>query len=137
MNAKKTIRGPAEIEAARRRFAQWREGRKSGSAIPEPLWAEAVELAGRFGISRIARALGLGYYSLKERVEPRTACPAASPPAAGAPAFVELAAGPRAGTAECLLEWEDADGAKMRLHLKGVETPVLAALSRSFWEGRR
>jgi hypothetical protein len=31
------------------------------------------------------------------------------------------------------LELEDAGGAKMRVHLKGVEAPDITALSRSFW----
>jgi hypothetical protein len=55
----------------------------------------------------------------------------------GKPAFLELAIPSQAGAGECLLEWEDAAGAKMRLHLKGVEVPDLVALSRSFWEGLR
>lgn len=57
MNATIATRCPAEIEATRRRFERWPEGRKSMSPIPELLWAEAVKLAGRFGISRIAQTL--------------------------------------------------------------------------------
>jgi len=38
------------------------------------------------------------------------------------------------GCGECTLELEDAGGAKLRVHLKGFETPDLAALSRSFWQ---
>ena len=40
-----------------------------------------------------------------------------------------------AGFCECTLELEDAEGAKMRVYLKGVAMPDLAALSRSFWRG--
>ena len=36
-------------------------------------------------------------------------------------------------TQECILELEDVAGAKMRIHIKGMEAPDLAALSRSFW----
>ena len=32
-----------------------------------------------------------------------------------------------------ILELEDVEGAKMRLHFKGIEAPDLAALSRSLW----
>ena len=48
--------------------------------------------------------------------------------------FVELA--PllcRSRPCECILELENAGGAKMRIHLKGVAMPDLAALSQSFW----
>jgi hypothetical protein len=38
-----------------------------------------------------------------------------------------------AGPCQCIVEWEDAAGAKMRMELKGTATPDLAALSRSFW----
>ena len=56
------------------------------------------------------------------------------------PAFLELApsaihecvAAP-AGPCQCMVEWEDAAGAKMRVELKGAPMPDLAALSRSFW----
>ena len=51
--------------------------------------------------------------------------------------FVELALRrhglPAVGHCECTLELENAGGAKMRVHLKGIATPDLAALSRSFW----
>ena len=137
MNATKTAEVPAEVEAVRQRFEQWRQTRKAGTPIPESLWAAAVRLAGRYGISRTARALRVGYYSLQERVEREMACAAASSPTLSEPAFLELAVPLRPGTGECLLEWEDGGGAKMRVHLQGVAAPDLVALSRSFWEGRR
>jgi len=40
-----------------------------------------------------------------------------------------------ADSCECTLELEDTDGAKMRLHLRGVAAPDLIALSRSFYQG--
>ena len=47
--------------------------------------------------------------------------------------FLELPAPVWSGCGECTLELENAGGAKMRVHLKGVEAPDLAALARSFW----
>ena len=47
--------------------------------------------------------------------------------------FFEWSAPPWPGGGECVLELEDPGGAKMRVHLKGVQAPDLAALSRSFW----
>lgn len=128
---------PADLESSRRRFEQWRQRRKDHAPIPDALWAEAVTLAGRYGVSRTARALRVGYRSLQQRVERKADCLASSSPLLGEPGFLELAIPSQAGVGECLLEWEDAAGAKMRLHLKGVEVPDLVALSRSFWEGLR
>lgn len=107
-----------------------------------------MKAAGEYGLNPTAQALGLDYYSLKKRVE--AACSrrvaegkSASHSMSGLQAipaddqamaaFVELAAAPPGGTPECVLELEDPGGAKMRVHLKGVEAPDLAALSRSFW----
>jgi hypothetical protein len=97
------------------------------------LWTAAVKVAGAYGIHRTCRALRLDYYSLKERVEQRSA-PAADPAESTVAApFLELAPSAFAGSCECTLELEDATGSKMRVCLKGVATPDLAAISRSFW----
>jgi len=137
MTTKRTANLPAELESGRREFEQWRRGRKLHTPIPEWLWARTVKLAGKYGVSRTARILRVGYYSLQERVERATACSPASSPRGSEPAFLELAVPSAAGTAECLVEWEDPTGAKMRIQLKGVQVPDLVALSRSFWEGQR
>ena len=47
--------------------------------------------------------------------------------------FVELAPLASAGVSECLLEFENAGGAKLRTYLNYVAVPDLTALSRSFW----
>jgi len=108
-----------------------------------------VKLAGVYGVCRTARTLGLDYYSLKQRVEAGEAHRRIRPttsrgwPAPAGARFVELP--PLAGAAElaartadrlpeCLLEFERADGAKLRVHLKGAAAPDLAALGRSFWD---
>ena len=137
MNARKTGDLPVDLENTRRRLEQWRQRHQAPTPLPESLWAEAVKLAGRYGVSRTARALRVGYYSLKDRVEKATNSSATGSPAASAATILELAVSPPSGAGECILEWEDAGGGKMRMHLKGVEVPDLVALSRSFWEGRR
>ena len=137
MNARKTGNLPADVENTRRRLEQWRQRHQAPTPLPESLWAEAVKLAGKYGVSRTARALGVGYYSLRDRVERETVASAAGRPTRSEATFLELAVSPPSGAGECLLEWEDAGGGKMRVHLKGVEVPDLVALSRSFWEGRR
>ncbi len=50
-----------------------------------------------------------------------------------ADAFIELVSPTSAGLYCCTLELEDEGGAKMRIQLKSVTMPDLAALSRSFW----
>ena len=135
MSTRKTGGLPARLVSLRQRFERWRRTRKVRSRIPEPLWASAVKLAGRYGTHRTAKALRVDYYALKKRLEGETATGASNVSQRGAGAtFLELAPPARTGSCECTLEFEDADGAMMRVHLKGVEAPDLTALSRSFWQ---
>ena len=48
--------------------------------------------------------------------------------------FLKLPAATWPSVGECTMELEDASGAKLRVHLKGLSAPDLAALSRSFWQ---
>ncbi len=144
MGTGKTVNLPARLEGTCRRFDRWRQTRKGRSRIPEALWASAVQAAGRYGVNKTAQALRVDYYALKKRAE---AAGFLSPPplqrisdgkamSADEPAlatFVELAPPASGGWVECILELEDACGAKMRVHLKGGQAPDVAALSRSFW----
>jgi len=135
MGIRRTGDLPARLEDLRRRFEDWRRTRKVRTRIPNRLWASAVKLAGRHGIHRTAKALRVDYYALKKRVEAESAAAAsnASGGTDGA-AFLEFPAAAWGGAGECTMELEDGGGAKLRIHLKGFETPDLAALSRSFWQ---
>lgn len=122
---------PPQIESVRQRFERWRRNRKQRSPIPEELWASAADLARRYGLAKTARALGLDYYSLKDRIEAgdRQGWREVN----ARPAFVELVPHPTAAVSECTLELEDPRGARMRFHLKGTAVPDITHLSESFW----
>jgi hypothetical protein len=147
MRTGKTCDFAIRLEGVRERFERWRRTHRARSRIPDSLWAAAVRAAGTCGIHRTSKALRLSYYALKDRVEEQSRAaserverPAADQRFTSVPAFLEvtpaadrgLAAVPF-GRCECTLELEDADGAKMRVHLNSAEPPDLAALSRSFW----
>lgn len=124
---------PAGLERTRRRFEQWRQTRRVRTRIPDSLWAAAVKMAARYGICRTAKALGLHYCALKERVEKQVAAPDSSDTESQV-AFLELGVPSATSSAECTLELENAAGTKMRVQLKNVEARDLVALSRSLWE---
>ena len=132
MGIRETRNLPARLERLRQRFDCWRGTHKARSRIPEPLWGAAVKMAGTFGLHRTAKALRLDYYAFKKRIE-RQPATALNPPDETAPTFLELPLPAYAGDCACTLELENVSGAKMRVHLKGIITPDLAALSRSFW----
>jgi len=105
MNERPTVTVPNEIEEAQLQFENWRRRRNRGQRIPENLWGTAVEcrLKGRVGNGDdVNRG-----------------------------AFVELI--PQgAMLCTCIVEMEDARGARMRIEVKGAAADV-TALSRTFW----
>ena len=118
---------PKSLARGRDRFEAWRRSRKFGARIPDKLWSLAVNLAETHGLSRTASALKLDYHGLKNRVAVRN-----SDSSSVAPAFIELTSSPMAPSTECVVEFEDGLGARMRVHLRGCEIPDLAVLCRSF-----
>jgi hypothetical protein len=133
MNTRKTRDLPAGLERLRKRLERWRQGRKPRSRIPDSVWAAAVTVAKTYGVNRTARTLRLAYYSLKERVEREAAANAGASAMPAAAPFIELVTSPSAGSCQCRLELENGDGAKMRIRVRSVTMPDLAAISRSFW----
>lgn len=132
---------PAALRGMQRRFQQWRRSRQGRSRIPPHLWTAAVRAAARYGLCRTARTLGLDYTALQRRVAVGEEGAAqagrggglADPPGVGGATFVELPGIGPGGGCECVLEWEDPGGARMRVHLKDAHPAHLAALSRSLW----
>jgi hypothetical protein len=119
---------PPDLVQGQRRFLAWREQRKPGCRIPQPLWAMAIRLAKAHGVSRTAAVLRLDYYRLKEQAEA-----AATPPQPNGPAFVELTS-PALVAKQCRLELDNGSGATMRVQLVGYDAADIEALSRSFWD---
>jgi hypothetical protein len=133
MDTRKTRQLPAGLDRLRKRLERWRQTRKPRSRIPDSIWAAAVTVAKTYGVNRTARTLRLAYYSLKERVEREAVATAGASPVPATAPFIELLASPSAGSCQCRLELENADGAKMRVQLRSMTMPDLAAISRSFW----
>ena len=57
MGTKQRGQLPPDLVRGRSRFQAWREQRKPGSRIPQPLWATAIRLAKAHGVSRTAAVL--------------------------------------------------------------------------------
>ncbi len=134
MGGRRNGRMVDDLAQAAAQFAQWRRRRLAGDRIPGPLWQSAVELARRYGLCPTAKALKLGYYSLKERLEEQAPLQEGSPNSALRAAFVELPAAPLSVASECTIELEKPGGSRMRIQLKNSGMPDLAALSHLFWD---
>ncbi|MDP6113647.1 MAG: hypothetical protein QF749_13310 [Verrucomicrobiota bacterium] len=126
---------PRQLAAAKQRFEHWRRTRIKRERIPDRLWVMAVKAAAEHGIAKTAGTLRLNAASLKEEMGKRAG--ADSPVKDGMPAFVQLALPPAASGPECVVEVEDGQGAKLRIHLKGGASTDLTALSRVLWSRER
>lgn len=129
MSSRVTRDLPAGLERVRQRFEHWRGTHQERARISDSLWAAAVKAARSHGLCRTAKALRVDYYSLKERLEQSSAGTQGLSQAN----FLELSPLAPTSLCECTVEWEDAAGSTMRVHLKGFPAPDLAALGRSFW----
>jgi len=123
------------LEQVRQQLQDWRAGRKLGTPIPVPLWAAAVAAAREQGLHRVATRLNLDYAGLKRRFEDGGATP---PRGEVAPRFVELfppaaSMTTATGRSECVVEMDNARGAKMRVELNGQGLAGLAGLCSAFW----
>jgi len=119
---------PLALVRARDQLQAWRCRRRVGERVPRRLWALAVRLVKRYGVSRTATALRLDYYSLKKRIEA-----ASREPLPSRPAFVELPSSVMAGK-QCLFELDNQAGVSLRVQLVGYDTADLEALARSCWD---
>jgi hypothetical protein len=119
-----------QIKQLQKRLNAWRKSHRPRSRIPGRLWNAAVQVAGQYGLNQTAKALHLDYYDLKKRLD------ASSVEQGAVPSFMELSPAVSASTAECVIELETRSGSKMRIHIKGMGTPDLNALSSTFWRNR-
>jgi hypothetical protein len=127
MRRKKLREVPAHLSRLEKRLTAWRKTRTPGQRIPKSIWKSAAKLATEYGLSKTAVALKLNYEGLRKHAEQANAESPSTIP------FVELSASSFPIASECMIEWEDVDGAIMRMHLKGGEVPDALALGRGFW----
>jgi hypothetical protein len=130
--------GGRGLEDLEQRFKRWRESRKRGDRIPTQLWEAAADLAREHGVPRIANRLRLNAVFLNRRMEGAASQAPASLADKAGTEFVEIFAAPPAATAavvmrECVIELENARGAKMRVELNGAGLAELAHLCHGFW----
>jgi len=115
-----------------RQFDRWRQSRRRGSRIPEALWRAAAEAGRAHGVSKTSQALGLDYYGLKKRVEPPPEERPAIKPSSEIK-FLEIPLSVSPGRPECVVEFEDGQGARLRVELHGAALAELETVARALW----
>jgi hypothetical protein len=121
---------PEPIVQLQRQLDQFRSTQQRRTKLPESLWQAAVELARQHGVYSVAQPLRLDYMGLKKRLGE----PSSHRRKAPRSAFVELIPPPPATLEECVIEFESADGAKMRIQWKASTPPDWTSLLRAWRE---
>jgi hypothetical protein len=130
VNRKSTPPTPEPILHLQRQLEDFRSSQPGRVKLPELLWQAAVELARQHGIYPVAHPLRLDYMRLKKRL-------GEVPPhgrKVTAPAFVEVVAAQPAALEACVIEFESARGAKMRIHWKATTAPDWTNLLHAWQE---
>ena len=122
------------LEQVKQQFSCWREQHKSGGHFPNKLWAAALDMAELYGIERTVQELGVNTGRLiKKREQIRQSSTLRVN--AEEPQFIEMRMSPpcMAPACECIIEVDNAKGAKMRIQFKGHDTAELVRLSDVLW----
>ena len=132
MPIRRAAKIPEPILHLQQELDQWRGAQKGRSKLPEPLWQAAVELAKQYGVFRTAQPLRLDYTRLKQRLV--GTAPRRKP---SRPAFVELVRPQPAEMEGFLIEFESAQGGKMRVQWRSNTPPDWTNLLRAWRDGER
>ena len=123
--------GPS-IEEVCYLFEQWRTEREPRTPIPDDLWAKAVSLCAGHSVNQIAKSLRLSYSDLMKRVT--KARKETSPEPVISHAFVELDMKASMPEAEYIMEMENRNGSKLKMHIKGNTGTDTVEIIRAFWD---
>ena len=136
VNRRPTSPTPESILQLQRQLEGFRSSQPGRVKLPESLWQAAVELARQYGIYPVAHPLRLDYMGLKKRLGQ---VPAPHHRNATGPSFVEVVAAQPAPPAleGCVIEFESARGAKMRIHWKSSTAPDWSNLLHAWRETER
>ena len=130
----------AQLSAVVDRFQQWRRSRTKIGRIPDALWQAAIALYPRYTVFRIARALGLNFVELRDRVRPKVKASGggnrkSTPASVERLHFMELPAAAEGGSqSECHLKVRNGRcGTRITLRLKGSGVGQLLETLRGLW----
>ncbi|MEA3362253.1 MAG: hypothetical protein U9Q61_03165 [Thermodesulfobacteriota bacterium] len=117
------------LKSVKQKFKDWRDTRKHRSRIPDELWEAAASLSGQYSVHYISKTLRVNHSALRDRVAARSMHENME----GQTCFFELPPPASLPIAECLVEMENSQGDKMRMHFAGEVNLDLLALGQDFW----
>lgn len=124
---------PASLNQLRGAVERWRNTREKLGPMPPELWSAAVDLAAKHGLAPVVGIAGLGYVSLKKRLDQSRG--AAATVAQKPMRFVEVDAQQFTQTLEAtgpVVEFCEPDGRRLVIRFPGREPLSLPALLGSW-----
>jgi hypothetical protein len=127
---------PEPILRLQKQLDEFRATHRVRTKLPDSLWQAATELARQYGVYAVAHPLRLDHSGLSRRVHPGPRAPKVRRQQPKANTFVELVsaaapAPPGCGDA-CVIEFESAQGGKMRVQWPGRVAPDWLSLLRAW-----
>jgi len=117
------------LDNLREKLVKWRETKRyPREPVPKDIWKDATELARKYSIYKVSKALSLNYVNLKARVMG----PSKKKPKSKKTPFIELGQLPSA--AEIVLEMENRKGSRLKICLKGSIDFDPMDLARTFYQ---
>jgi len=102
------------VASVQGRFEHWRKTRNKRKAIPDALWALAVELTQQHSICQVAEWLKLNYTSLKQRVDQPAFLIRSDTQTS---TFVEIPSMVTHNAGHCQIDIKRSDGSQMQIQL--------------------
>lgn len=125
-----SVSGGSNVEELRERIAACRRGRYPSAPLPRELWRELAQCAGRLGVYRASRALGVSYESLRMHMQGG----AAQRPEVS---FVEFAGSQVLGGSHgAVVEVAERGGGRLSIRLAAGEHVDVAAVVSAFAGGQ-
>ena len=116
------------IEQLREKLVKWRKIKKyNREPVPKDIWKDATELARKYSIYEVSKALSLNYVNLKARV----VGPSKKKAKNKITPFIEL--GQLPSTTEIVLEMENRKGSRLKISLKGTDFDPMD-LAKTFYQ---
>jgi hypothetical protein len=119
------------IEQVEEQFRIWRRTRAKRCAIPDRLWQAAESLYPQYSVYHISKTLHLNYTDLKQRMTPKLSTELSATVTKAD--FIELGLSDSMSLADCVVEMQDSNGSRMRMHFKWGIGVDLLELGKVFW----
>ena len=122
------------LKEIQNQFEDWRKTRQKREPIPEALWEAAVRVTQYNPIGRVSKILRLDHRKLKKFVRARYGDNFLGGDLGAG--FIEIDSRQLLCPVECVIETQQPDGARMKMHIKSGNGFNPLELAKAFWHKR-